>query len=408
MTEQIVDGFKDFYDQVYGDPVQGAGDTPEVTDPGNNNINRFQFKSAEDLLAAPKPVSWLIKDILDENALAQVFGDPGTMKSFVAIDVGLCIATGRDWHGYSVRKHGPVFYIAGEGHAGISRRLRAWEIAHEASIKGVPFFVSDRPAQFLDERSAEEVVAAVDELIESYGTPVLVIIDTLNRNFGPGNESDTADMTSFISCVDDKLRCRYRCTVMIVHHTGLKEKSRARGSMALTAALDWEYRLSQGANEIRLLTNTKVKDHEPPLPISFRPEIIELEGWSDPDDGKVMTSCVLHRVDRPGRDQRKPLAGAKKVAFDALIAAIEQYGILDNCDEGQDHGKTVHVDRWREIAYAAGISSSTNQNSKKKAFQRAVNELRDGGWVDTWDDYWWPKRDEGQERDIVWTCQRTS
>lgn len=216
----------------------------DTTDAGSR---RFHFKSIDDLLASAKPIVWLIKGFLDAFSLAVLFGDPGSMKSFLAIGIGLCIAANQAWHGYQVRKTGTVFYIAGEGFAGLSRRIKAWAIWHRLSLENVPFFVSDRPAQFLDAERAAEVVAAVDALQEQHGPPVLIIIDTLNRNFGPGNESDTADMTKFIAAIDEHLRCRYQCAVLIVHHTGLTEKHRARGSIALNGALDWEYRLSQEA-----------------------------------------------------------------------------------------------------------------------------------------------------------------
>lgn len=371
-------------------------------------VHGFHFLSVDELYSSAKPIEWVIKGILDVNSLSMLFGDPGCMKSFAAIDIGLCVATEQVWHGRPVRKPGPVFYIAGEGFAGLSRRIKAWEIDRTVSLKNASFFVSDRPAQFLDADSALDVVAAVDELQKLHGTPVLIIIDTLNRNFGPGNESDTADMTRFVSTIDANLRCRYQCAVLIVHHTGLTEKHRARGSIALNGALDWEYRLSQDAGGIRTLTNTKVKDHEAPPPISFRPEVIELEGWVDPDDGRTMTSCVLRRVEGAVQGKEKALTGAKKVAFDALVTAIDRSGVAGTPGTSQEGHRIVHIDLWREAAYAASISTSTEKEAKKKAFGRAINDLRDGGWIGTNNDYWWSMRDTGQGRDKAGTCPGTT
>jgi hypothetical protein len=387
--------------------VLGSGSIGEngQAEPIDAGRLKFHFMSIDELFAEPKAVDWLIKSIIDGNCLAMLFGDPGTMKSFFAIDMGLCVATRHDWHGYHVRKSGAVFYVAGEGFAGLSRRIKAWEISRGVSLEGVPFFVSDRPAQFLDEKSADDVVGAVDELQMLHGRPVLIIVDTLNRNFGPGNESDTADMTNFISTIDEKLRCRYQCSVLIVHHTGLTEKHRARGSIALNGALDWEYRLTKNASGIRTLSNTKVKDYEAPPPISFKHEIITLDGWVD-DDGKMITSCVLHRYDGAVQDNR-PLSGAKKIAFDALISAIEASGIPGTPASGGVKHEIVHVDQWRSSAYESGISASPSLEAKKKAFQRAISDLRDGGWIDTRNDFWWPIRDTGQERDIFGTCPGT-
>lgn len=126
--------------------------------------NRFQFQSAHSLIQEPPKTNWLIKPYLDEGALAMLFVEPGSMKSFLAIDMAYCIATGKEWHGYPVRKSGPVFYIAGEGFTGLSKRLRAWSLANGIDLEGIPFFISNRPTQLLDPHSTLEVIRAIDEL----------------------------------------------------------------------------------------------------------------------------------------------------------------------------------------------------------------------------------------------------
>jgi len=170
-----------------------------------------------------------------------------------------------------------------------------------------PFLYLTDPLNSLTKSSAREVILAVDELMELHGTPVLVIIDTLNRNFGPGDENLTADMTRFVNIVDAQLRIKYKCTVLIIHHNGLSNQDRGRGSSALRAALDWEYSLIKNANGICALTSTKMKDHEPPPSISFKPEIITLDELIDREDGEVVTSCVLHQTD--GQLQGKKTTG---------------------------------------------------------------------------------------------------
>ncbi len=58
------------------------------------------------------------------------------------------------------------------------------------------------------------------------------------------------------------------------------------------------------------------------------------------------------------------------------------------------HAKGVYIDTWRDAAYSAGITPSSKKEAKRKAFQRAVENLREGGYVETSDDFWWPKRDK--------------
>jgi RecA-family ATPase len=181
----------EFEQQVRGDDKHAESGDPRQ--------NRFHFLQAGELLSNPKPIIWLIKNRLEAKSLSMTFGESGSMKSFVEIDKGLCIASGKSWHDHEIKTTGPVFYIAGEGFNGLSRRIRAWEIYYNIPLKDVPFFISDRAAQFLDPDGANDVAEAVDEMRKIHGDPVLVIIDTLNRNFGPGDESTTRDMTAFIS-----------------------------------------------------------------------------------------------------------------------------------------------------------------------------------------------------------------
>ena len=353
----------------------------------DTDTQRFHFMQAGVLLEEPQPINWLIKDRLEAGSLSLIFGEPGSMKTFIKLDEGLCISSGKNWHGHKITK-GAVFYIAGEGLNGLSRRIRAWEIHNDISTKDIPFFISDRPAQFLDPISADAVVAAVDEMREIHGDPVLVIIDTLNRNFGPGDENSTKDMTQFIAIIDEKLRTRYSCAVSIIHHSGLSTGDRARGASALKAALDWEYKIQKNTDKTLTMTNTKCKDFEAPAPMTFRVELVTLAGWVDADTGQELTSVVLVPTERITHS--KPLSGAKKIAFESLLRAIEESG--SSPVSASNGANVVHIDVWRADAYRNGISPQDTK-AKKMAFYRAVKTLQADSLVSTMDDYYWPSND---------------
>jgi RecA-family ATPase len=98
------------------------------------------------------------------------------------------------------------------------------------------------------------------------GAPSLIVFDTLARNFGAGDENNTSDMNKFVAAID-ALRGAYPgCTAIVVHHTCHGDKSRARGSMVLTAAADAEYRVEKKYASVTV-RNTKMKDAAPPLPM---------------------------------------------------------------------------------------------------------------------------------------------
>jgi len=76
---------------------------------GKNTARTLEFLPVWEMLRQPRLTEWLVKDYLEADTLTVLFGESGTMKSFVALDLGLCIATGTPWHGNEVKTPGPVF-----------------------------------------------------------------------------------------------------------------------------------------------------------------------------------------------------------------------------------------------------------------------------------------------------------
>lgn len=251
------------------------------------NPQKFPFIKAGDLKI--NPPMWIVEDYLEENSLSVVFGDPGSGKTFIALSLAASISTGRPWNSRNV-KQGSVFYIAGEGFSGISRRLAAWSIYHECPLHDAPLFISERPAQFLDRENAKLVAETINELAARHGYPRLIVIDTLARNFGDGDENRTEDMSTFISILDCLIRIPFNCCILIVHHTGHSDKERARGSIALKGAADSEYNIEK-RNDTVTMTTTKMKDAEILAPLSFLLKSLEI-GIVD-EKNRAVTSGVL-------------------------------------------------------------------------------------------------------------------
>lgn len=212
---------------ISGDDRISSAQKQEAVKPRATHSFKLQHVGDLDV----KQPDFLIRPLLEWDALAMVFGDPGCGKSFIGIDIGCCVATRTDFHGLKA-KQGPVVYIAGEGQNGIGRRLMAWSVRNKVDIHKAPFFVSTAPAAFCDDDHLIVMIESVDEATRDIGPPALIVVDTVARNFGPGDENSTVDMTRFIAACD-RLRVRYRCTVLLIHHSGHADKLRARGSMAL-------------------------------------------------------------------------------------------------------------------------------------------------------------------------------
>jgi len=326
-----------------------------VSVPENKKATAFEFVRVGNLQY--QPPEFLIDELFETETLGLLFGDPGCGKSFLAVDIGLSVATGMPFHGRSVKK-GPVFFIAGEGHNGLVRRFAAWAKYRDISIENAPLFKSTRAAQFLDAESAKSVADAVNKLAGTYGHPALIIIDTLARNFGPGDENSTSDMSAFVAAIDELKAGFPGCAVLIVHHSGHAEKGRARGAMALKGALDSEYRADMNQSRITLAC-TKMKDAEPPRALAFAFKPIELDGGA--------SSAVLELTDMPEKQDR--LTPAQKLAQETFIDAAV------NSDIKSDDGFSwVSLDGWRDEFYA--MHTADNTDAKRKAFGRARKDLQ--------------------------------
>jgi len=303
------------------------------------STRRLQLTRADQIEI--RPPDWLLRGMLERDTFALVFGDPGSGKSFLAIDWACRIATGTPWREHGVQA-GPVVYIAGEGQQGFGRRIRAWEQHNGVSLADAPLYVA--PAVAIPEMSqlAELLLA-----IESLGDPpALIVLDTLARCFGGGDENATRDMSAFVSACDT-IRRQHHCTILVVHHTGHADKNRARGAIALKAALDAEYRLAKDGS--LLLTATKMKDAEMPAPVALKLATADLPGVMD-DYGNPVTSAAIEVIDADtGAIVSKAKAIRPRGKWQDVGFGVARRLIAASDDE------CVPIDAWRDECHAAGM-----------------------------------------------------
>lgn len=286
----------------------------------------FPFTPARDLLTGPKGARWLVRGWIEAGSLALLFGESTAGKSFQALDWAACIATATPWNGCAVQA-GPVFYVAGEGKPGIGRRLAAWETHHGKPLVDAPLYVSGRGAALMDEAEALAIAQSVRQLSELHGAPALVVVDTLHRNMGQGDENSAEDVAAFLANIDRAIREPLGCAVLLVHHSGHGDKTRSRGSSAIRAALDAEFSLTL-EGDLRRLECTKQKDHEPPPALTLEALAVSLpEPWIDEETGEPLASLVLVPTESTAEAITKaklPGGGNMRIAWDRLGELLRQ------------------------------------------------------------------------------------
>ena len=180
---------------------------------------------------------YIVKGVIGQGELGAMYGRWKSGKTFLALDMGMSVATGQHWFGHRVSP-GLVIYIASEAGPVIQRRVRAWLDRHPgAAKKDVPFAIVPRAVNLLADADLERLFQTIDALVAKHGPPVLIIVDTLARSMAGGDENSALDMGRAIA-VADWLRDRYQTATMFIHHAGKDVAKGARGSSALVAAAD--------------------------------------------------------------------------------------------------------------------------------------------------------------------------
>jgi 5S rRNA maturation endonuclease (ribonuclease M5) len=321
------------------------------------NTHKFKTISFENLLKLDMKIDWIVQDYLEANGLCQIFGAPGSGKSFFALDMAYCIASGTEFFGKKVKKSN-VLFIAGEGFTGLKKRAKALHDKYSSEVGDIAF--SMQAAELLNENSCIDVADRIKNNAGGFGA---VFIDTLNRNMGGGDESSTKDMTLFISNVDKYIRS-LGCAVYIVHHSGLNDADRGRGSSALYGALSTEIKISKIKDGTALTALcTKQKESESGWKQEF--DLLPVVIGSDDVTGEAIYSCVLKQLDQ---SKDKGLKAREQAVFDGLREAC----VMDGRDITIHEVPIVIIndDTWREYAY----KRLSGQN-KRREFREAKESL---------------------------------
>lgn len=276
---------------------------------------------SEEITQAAIRIDQLVEDVITRGGLSVMYGESNSGKSFMACDMSCHIGTGQAWLGKRTVQ-GAVLYVAGEGAESIKLRVLAWRQLHEANpaLAIVPVAVN-----LLDPRAdLSRLVAACEAVASRYGIQVaLIVIDTLARAFGGGNENASEDMGAVITHAD-KLREQTGAHVMFVHHSGKDSAKGSRGHSSLKAATDTEIEVTgDSTTKLHTATITKQRDlgsRGDEITATFRVVEMGRGQWDKP-----ITTCVVEPTDRRAAVAQIPSKRAKGTALQtALITTLAQ------------------------------------------------------------------------------------
>jgi hypothetical protein len=245
---------------------------------------RRRLVSAEELVDQdpPRPLIW---GLLDLDTEAWMIGEPGSLKSFIALDMAGAIGSGRPWLGHRTQKSG-VLVVAAEGARGMVLRTRAYMKVH-GGMEGVTFL--PYPVQVASNDGQWEALVELAAELE----PGLVVLDTQARVSVGLEENSAKDMGILVDAVGMLKRATGAC-VLTIHHTG-RRGGDARGSSALDGAQDTELKVVRAAPrsslECLVLTDKQKDMAEEGDGVKVRMRVVDL--GEDPATGRSLSSLVV-------------------------------------------------------------------------------------------------------------------
>jgi len=301
---------------------------------------RFTLISTAELMRRPDP-TWLIHKVLQSNTNSCLSAAHASFKSFIALDMACCVATGRRWCGRDVMQ-GVVVYVCAEGASGMKSRLMAWCTDKGVELPPDLYFIDDA-VQAHESQDRADLFTSLCGL-----KPTLIILDTLSLCALGLEENASKDMNLFMAGVK-RIQDETGAHVLLIHHHS--KAGGARGSTAIPAAVQSEFELKR-ERDGATLTCKKQKDAAEFKAMTFESRKVEY-------DPQGMRSSLV--MDYEGNNEdTSALTGNDTRVYDLLV---ETFGA---------NGATAS--NWWAIAEGEQIA--------RRTFYRALKNLSEKGKID--------------------------
>lgn len=339
--------------------------------------------------------SWLVRDLFPSQTVGLIVGESQAGKSFLAIDLAVCVAQGKPFFGKTTSKGG-VLYIAAEGGFTIPERLKAARkgISREEKLA---FICIDRPPDLTTVEGVDAIIAtardADQKMRAKFGIPLsLVIVDTLMSGFSVKSWNEVGETSNIIKTLS-RIGAETGATVIAVHHHGKEPGRGAAGSFALTAAPDailsvFRKVAEDGTVSSRHIALTKSRCGETGWTCNFDLESVQTDLL--PDGEEVWSAVVKPQLETAGlrRAKLKTSKPSKPDPFRlALEEALRLKGIKQSAPDGNGSVTAVAVSTVRDTFsryYHPKADCADRDEAIRAAFKRARKSadgiLKVGRW----------------------------
>jgi hypothetical protein len=320
------------------------------------------------------PLKWRVESLLPVQGIAALYGSAGIGKSFLALDLAIAIASGKNWFGKRINPT-TVRYCALEGFHNYSNRISAWKKENKQELPINMTFLSNA-LDLSDQNSTIEYMGS-NQLLDLVEENSVLVIDTLNQASLSVDENLSSGMGSVIAALK-KIQMTKKCLIILVHHSGKATDRGLRGHSSLIGSLETsiEVRAASKLSENKKWTLVKSKDSASNVNGIFVLKEICLNKIDE--FGKMSTSCApanlsfVQSADAP----KKLLGKYPPAAFKILKKCIEEHGQLrvNGVPPGQASVAYTQVIELiqNEFIMSYGLSQTKSKEEARDALQRVL------------------------------------
>lgn len=213
--------------------------TAENVEPSSNPLANFVFMGND----KPSPQKMLIEGVMPLEGLPFIGGQSSAGKTFVAILLAACAATGKPFLCREVKERVGTVIIAAEGRAMLNARIAAALIELGVDEKEVPIAWVKQVPDFNTKDGATKLARELRAISEHFKTKFgvrlgFVFVDTVSASFDIKEEADNAEAARV--CKVMRRIGEVTSTIVVpIHHYGKNAGVGLRGASAWRANADF-------------------------------------------------------------------------------------------------------------------------------------------------------------------------
>lgn len=244
---------------------------------------------------------WLVDGFLRAGVAASLYGEPGSGKTALSLDLALSVATGTPFMGREVVQ-GTVCYLSSADQDDLSSRSLAWSRQRGVTLPGESQFQRFHQPFMLDQPECAVEFADAIRGSEAKGAD-LIVVNPLSRNFS-GIRRSRRDIGRFLDGIGSVQR-ELGSAVLVVHHSGAARKGRELASRSLCNGTDLSLLLSKvDGTQGAMLKCEKSADGTGVSPFSVEFDLVRVpehdlydDQWGQVEECSSLVSKLGRQVD---------------------------------------------------------------------------------------------------------------